>query len=128
MWQGERSGAAMVIAMPSAVEALALELAPVHVNAVTPGLIDTPLLHDAYGLDIMTSDAIPAHARDYWRDGVASLTSAGHQGTPMAGQRSSRADDPAPGCRRRTAGDVRCCRPLPDPRRRPPSRSVPAGE
>jgi NAD(P)-dependent dehydrogenase (short-subunit alcohol dehydrogenase family) len=33
------------------VEALVLELAPVCVNAVTPGLIDTPLLHTAYGAE-----------------------------------------------------------------------------
>jgi NAD(P)-dependent dehydrogenase (short-subunit alcohol dehydrogenase family) len=33
------------------VEALALELAPVRVNAVTPGLMNTPLLHMAYGSD-----------------------------------------------------------------------------
>ncbi|PON10641.1 short-chain dehydrogenase, partial [Candidatus Entotheonella serta] len=43
-----RPGTAMLSAMLSAVEAmapaLALELAPVRVNAVTPGLIDTPLL------------------------------------------------------------------------------------
>jgi NAD(P)-dependent dehydrogenase (short-subunit alcohol dehydrogenase family) len=47
-----RPGSAMLTAMLSAVEALApalaLELAPVRVNAVTPGLIDTPLLHTAY--------------------------------------------------------------------------------
>jgi NAD(P)-dependent dehydrogenase (short-subunit alcohol dehydrogenase family) len=42
----------MLTAMRSAVEALApalaLELALVRVNAVTPGLIDTELLHSAY--------------------------------------------------------------------------------
>jgi NAD(P)-dependent dehydrogenase (short-subunit alcohol dehydrogenase family) len=45
----------MLTAMLSAVEALApalaLELAPVRVSALTPGLIDTPLLHTAYGAE-----------------------------------------------------------------------------
>jgi len=48
-------GTTMLTAMLSAVEALApalvLELAPVRVYAVTPGLIDTPLLHTAYGAE-----------------------------------------------------------------------------
>jgi Enoyl-(Acyl carrier protein) reductase len=39
----------MLTAMLSAVEALALEWAPGRVNAVTPGLMDTSLLHTAYG-------------------------------------------------------------------------------
>jgi NAD(P)-dependent dehydrogenase (short-subunit alcohol dehydrogenase family) len=42
----------MLTAVLSAVEALApalaLELSPVRVNTVTPGLIDTELLHSAY--------------------------------------------------------------------------------
>jgi NAD(P)-dependent dehydrogenase (short-subunit alcohol dehydrogenase family) len=50
-----RVGAAMFTAMLAAVEALApalaLELAPIRVNAVTPGLIDTPLLNAAYGAE-----------------------------------------------------------------------------
>jgi NAD(P)-dependent dehydrogenase (short-subunit alcohol dehydrogenase family) len=49
-----RPGSAMLTAILSAVEALApvlvLELAPVRVNAVTPGLIGTPL-HTAYGAE-----------------------------------------------------------------------------
>jgi NAD(P)-dependent dehydrogenase (short-subunit alcohol dehydrogenase family) len=50
-----RPGTAILTAMRSAVEALAptlaLELAPVRANAVTPGLIDMPLLHTAYGAE-----------------------------------------------------------------------------
>jgi NAD(P)-dependent dehydrogenase (short-subunit alcohol dehydrogenase family) len=46
-----RPGRAMLTAMLSAVKALApalaRELAPVRVNAVTRSLIDTPLLHTA---------------------------------------------------------------------------------
>jgi NAD(P)-dependent dehydrogenase (short-subunit alcohol dehydrogenase family) len=48
----------MLTAMPAAVEALApalaLELAPVRVNAVTPGLMDTQLLYTAYGAECDT--------------------------------------------------------------------------
>jgi NAD(P)-dependent dehydrogenase (short-subunit alcohol dehydrogenase family) len=46
---------AMLTAMLSVVEALAralaLELTPVRVNTVTPGLMNTPLLHMAYGAE-----------------------------------------------------------------------------
>jgi NAD(P)-dependent dehydrogenase (short-subunit alcohol dehydrogenase family) len=39
----------MLTAVLAAVKALARELAPVRVNAVTRSLIDTPPLHTAYG-------------------------------------------------------------------------------
>ena len=48
-----RPGTAMLTAALAAVEAmtpaLVQELDPIRVNTVTPGLIDTPLLEDAYG-------------------------------------------------------------------------------
>lgn len=48
-----RLGTAMLTAALASVEALtpalALELAPIRVNTVTPGLIDTPLLVNTYG-------------------------------------------------------------------------------
>jgi NAD(P)-dependent dehydrogenase (short-subunit alcohol dehydrogenase family) len=50
-----RLGTAMLTAMRSAVEALApapiLDLAPVRVNAVTPGFIDPSWLHTADGVE-----------------------------------------------------------------------------
>ena len=50
-----RQGTAMLTAALASVEAitpaLALELAPIRVNTVTPGLIDTPLLHNTYGAE-----------------------------------------------------------------------------
>jgi NAD(P)-dependent dehydrogenase (short-subunit alcohol dehydrogenase family) len=39
----------MLSAVEALAAALALELAPVRVNAVTPSLIDIPLLHTGYG-------------------------------------------------------------------------------
>ena len=41
-------------------------------------------------------------------ESVATLTAADHQGTLKVDRRSSRADDPAPGYRRRTTGTPRC--------------------
>lgn len=41
--------AAAVAAVESAVRALAIELAPMRVNAISPGLVDTPLLNDLIG-------------------------------------------------------------------------------
>lgn len=53
-----RPGAAMLTAVLAAVEALApalaLELAPVRVNTVTPGLVDTPLLRASPGWETRT--------------------------------------------------------------------------
>ncbi len=50
-----RPGTAMLTAALAAVEAmtpaLVLELDPIRVNTVTPGLIDTPLLEEAYGAE-----------------------------------------------------------------------------
>ena len=50
-----RVGSAMLTTALAGVEAmtpaLALELAPIRVNTVTPGLIDTPLLHHTYGAE-----------------------------------------------------------------------------
>jgi NAD(P)-dependent dehydrogenase (short-subunit alcohol dehydrogenase family) len=50
-----RPGTAMLTAILEPVEAMAPapvpELTPVRVNATTPGLMDTPLLHTAYGAE-----------------------------------------------------------------------------
>ncbi len=50
-----RPGTAMLTAALAGVEALtpalALEVAPIRVNTVTPGLVDTPLLYAAYGAE-----------------------------------------------------------------------------
>ncbi len=55
---GEAVGAASVGAVEATARALAVELAPVRVNALCPGLIDTPLLHDLLGDQ---HDAVVAH-------------------------------------------------------------------
>jgi NAD(P)-dependent dehydrogenase (short-subunit alcohol dehydrogenase family) len=73
-----RPGSAMLTATLSAVEALVLELAPVRVNAVTPSLIDTPLLHTAYGAErdtiIKTRSAILPGRRVGTADEVAQVS------------------------------------------------------
>lgn len=46
---GEAVGAASVGAIEATARALAVELAPVRVNALCPGLVDTPLLHELLG-------------------------------------------------------------------------------
>jgi NAD(P)-dependent dehydrogenase (short-subunit alcohol dehydrogenase family) len=60
-------GTATLNAMRSAVEALApalaLELAPVRVNAVTPGVIDPPRLHSADGPEC---DAVVQNRAAMW--------------------------------------------------------------
>ncbi len=70
-----RPGTAMFTASLAAVEALApalaLELAPVRVNVVTPGLIDTPLLDGAFGSDRETLIASRAAVLPVKRVGTA---------------------------------------------------------
>jgi len=51
------------------VGALALELAPVCVNTVTPGFIETPLLHTAYRAERDT--AVQSRAADLPGRGVS---------------------------------------------------------
>jgi NAD(P)-dependent dehydrogenase (short-subunit alcohol dehydrogenase family) len=70
-----RPGTAMLSASLAAVEALApalaLEVAPVRVNVVTPGLIDTPLLEGAFGSDRQTLIANRAAVLPVKRVGTA---------------------------------------------------------
>lgn len=70
-----RPGTAMLSASLAAVEALApalaLEVAPVRVNVVTPGLIDTPLLDGAFGSDRQTLIANRAGVLPVKRVGTA---------------------------------------------------------
>jgi NAD(P)-dependent dehydrogenase (short-subunit alcohol dehydrogenase family) len=72
-----RPGTARLAAMRSAVEALARELAPVRVNAVTPSVIGPPRLHSADGPEraaiVQNWAAMRAGRREGTADEVAQM-------------------------------------------------------
>jgi hypothetical protein len=63
-----------------------------------------------------------ALSRSFFRSIAAAAIVSDHPGIPMPVPRPSPINDPSRGCRRRTANDVPCCRPLPDPNRQRRSR------